>query len=165
MFSLMDHNNGHEVSGAMQSNLDPFGVCDDPRLWEALKRSHLVDTDKAESLEAPRDTGKSHAATPVTQFTLETVIEDEGNNLSVGQVSISIEVAFPYRLPAFSSFFGKSSGQEYENPCFRRGHRYMSALNYSCFRLKSLLVIQPPSTMKRIDIFKTQLNKNSKIAQ
>ncbi|KAG6381932.1 ABC transporter [Boletus reticuloceps] len=34
------------VSGTLRDNLDPFGLYDEARLWDALKRAHLVDTDE-----------------------------------------------------------------------------------------------------------------------
>ena len=30
-------------SGTLRSNLDPFGLHDDARLWDALRRSYLVE--------------------------------------------------------------------------------------------------------------------------
>ncbi|KAF8460780.1 hypothetical protein DFH94DRAFT_688557 [Russula ochroleuca] len=30
-------------SGTLRSNFDPFGLHDDARLWDALRRSHLVE--------------------------------------------------------------------------------------------------------------------------
>ena len=77
------------VSGTLRSNLDPFNLHDDATLWDALKRSHLVEPFKPDSLttggegETPSDPG---AHTHVNRFTLDTVIEDEGGNFSVGQV-------------------------------------------------------------------------------
>ena len=71
-------------SGTLRSNLDPFDQFDDAKLWDALKRSYLVDNVK------PQDTteeGEPEAAAP-SRFTLDTVIEDEGSNLSVGQRSL-----------------------------------------------------------------------------
>ena len=68
----------------MRSNLDPFDQFDDARLWDALKRSYLVENTK------PQDTteeGEPEAVVP-GRFTLDTVIENEGSNLSVGQRSL-----------------------------------------------------------------------------
>lgn len=71
----------------MRTNLDPFGLHDDARLWDALKRSYLVEQTKPHSLDMPPEDGMgSGAHTPVNRFTLDTTIEDEGANLSVGQV-------------------------------------------------------------------------------
>lgn len=60
-----------------RSNLDPFGLYDDARLWDALRRSWLVD----------RTSGTDNVA-EASRFTLDTPIEDEGANLSVGERSL-----------------------------------------------------------------------------
>ncbi|KAL7411550.1 ABC protein [Mrakia frigida] len=65
-------------SGTIRSNLDPFSVYDDIRLWDAMKRAHLVGSES----ESTDD------ASPEERFSLDTVIEEEGNNLSVGQRSL-----------------------------------------------------------------------------
>ena len=70
------------VSGTLRSNLDPFGQHDDARLWDALKRSYLVESEKA----VHEDDGPEGARTPVNRFSLDSIVEDEGNNLSIGQV-------------------------------------------------------------------------------
>ncbi|KAF8322189.1 hypothetical protein DL93DRAFT_2051237 [Clavulina sp. PMI_390] len=74
-------------SGTLRSNLDPFGIYDDVRLWDALKRSSLIDQSRGPpdgvASELP-----SGATTPVNRFTLESPVEDGGNNLSVGQRSL-----------------------------------------------------------------------------
>jgi ABC-type multidrug transport system fused ATPase/permease subunit len=64
--------------------LDPFDQFDDVKLWDALKRSYLVDNPKPQDAEEEGDQGPD---TP-KRFTLDTVIEDEGGNLSVGQRSL-----------------------------------------------------------------------------
>jgi len=71
------------LSGTLRSNLDPFDQFDDAKLWDALKRSYLVDN-------ATRDVteGGEPGAAVSGRFTLDTVIEDEGSNLSVGQRSL-----------------------------------------------------------------------------
>lgn len=70
-------------SGTLRSNLDPFNQFDDATLWDALKRSHLVDPTKQDATE-----GREPEAAVSGRFTLDTVIEDEGSNLSVGQRSL-----------------------------------------------------------------------------
>jgi ABC-type multidrug transport system fused ATPase/permease subunit len=70
-------------SGTLRSNLDPFNVADDATLWDALRRSYLVEPVKPEG---SIDEGPSGVNTPMNKFTLDSVIEDEGQNLSVGQV-------------------------------------------------------------------------------
>ncbi|KAF8969223.1 ABC transporter [Flammula alnicola] len=75
-------------SGTLRSNLDPFNMHDDATLWDALKRAYLVESTKPDSLLTAGDETPSGAHTPVNRFTLDTVIEDEGGNLSVGQRSL-----------------------------------------------------------------------------
>ena len=84
----------------MRTNLDPFNKHDDATLWDALKRAYLVEDMKPQLLAAAstvEDEMPSGAHTPVNRFSLDTVIEDEGGNLSVGQVC----VIAPTRLLAF----------------------------------------------------------------
>ena len=79
------------VSGTLRSNLDPFNLHDDATLWDALKRSYLVESTKSDSIitkEEEEATSSSGAHTPVSRFCLDTIIEDEGGNLSVGQVGL-----------------------------------------------------------------------------
>ncbi|KAL1732291.1 P-loop containing nucleoside triphosphate hydrolase protein [Schizophyllum commune] len=71
-------------SGTLRSNLDPFGQHDDARLWDALKRSYLVESEKA----VHEDDAPEGARTPVNRFSLDSIVEDEGNNLSIGQRSL-----------------------------------------------------------------------------
>jgi ABC-type multidrug transport system fused ATPase/permease subunit len=80
----------------MRTNLDPFNLHDDSRLWDALKRSHLVESPTAVAPVTVHDdaTLKSGTHTPLNKFDLETVIEDEGNNLSVGQVGYQLTRAY-----------------------------------------------------------------------
>ncbi|CAE6465597.1 unnamed protein product [Rhizoctonia solani] len=76
-------------SGTLRSNLDPFGIYDDARLWDALKRAYLVDRPTvAQEISVDGEDVPSGAQTPVNRFTLDTVIEEEGGNLSVGQRSL-----------------------------------------------------------------------------
>ncbi|GAA6021728.1 hypothetical protein JCM11491_001395 [Sporobolomyces phaffii] len=64
-------------NGTIRTNLDPFSVYDDARLWSALRRAWLVDRDRD-----PVGTSRS------SSFSLDTKIEDEGANLSVGERSL-----------------------------------------------------------------------------
>ncbi|KAJ8086006.1 hypothetical protein PM082_004825 [Marasmius tenuissimus] len=87
-------------SGTLRTNLDPFNLHDDAKLWDALKRSYLVESQapaKRASLlsqgatSTVEDELPSGAHTPrggQARFTLDTVVEDEGNNLSIGQRSL-----------------------------------------------------------------------------
>lgn len=64
-------------NGTIRSNLDPFSVYEDQRLWDALRRAWLVDRSSS---------GEKGAR--ASRFNLETKIEDEGANLSVGERSL-----------------------------------------------------------------------------
>ncbi|KAK0469912.1 ABC transporter, partial [Desarmillaria tabescens] len=70
-------------SGTLRSNLDPFNSHDDARLWDALKRSYLVESPAKAVADENGD-----VSTPINRFSLDTVIEDEGANLSIGQRSL-----------------------------------------------------------------------------
>ena len=76
----------------MRSNLDPFGQHDDARLWDALRRSYLVEETKCISPEKPKlddeELGTGATTPNAPRFTLDCTIEEEGSNLSVGQRSL-----------------------------------------------------------------------------
>jgi len=89
-------------SGTIRTNLDPFSLYDDVRLWDALRRARLVadvdfadpagpDLNRSLSLD---ESEKALALTPKTRnsvqsrFTLESSVEAEGLNLSVGERSL-----------------------------------------------------------------------------
>ncbi|KAI9439887.1 ABC transporter [Lactarius indigo] len=81
-------------SGTLRSNLDPFGQHDDARLWDALRRSYLVEEAKRVSPVLSEVDGEEEqlgtgATTPnAPRFTLDSPIEEEGSNLSIGQRSL-----------------------------------------------------------------------------
>ncbi|KAH8995028.1 ABC transporter [Lactarius akahatsu] len=81
-------------SGTLRSNLDPFEQHDDARLWDALRRSYLVEEAKRISDVMPEVDGEEEqlgtgATTPnAPRFTLDSPIEEEGSNLSIGQRSL-----------------------------------------------------------------------------
>lgn len=66
-------------SGTIRSNLDPFSLYDDARLYEALHRSHLSEAFFSTKIAEQR---------PSRLFTLDAQIESEGANLSVGERSL-----------------------------------------------------------------------------
>ncbi len=78
-------------SGTIRTNLDPFGMADDQTLWDAMRRAHLIEGHGSEAGEM-EEKGGSGTVTPsqvnARAFTLDTVIEDEGSNLSVGERSL-----------------------------------------------------------------------------
>ncbi|KAI6165738.1 ABC protein [Pisolithus thermaeus] len=69
-------------SGTVRSNLDPFNQYDDAKLWDALYRSCLIDRPQSVLKE------EHDEETRTNRYTLETVIESEGANLSVGERSL-----------------------------------------------------------------------------
>lgn len=75
-----------------RSNLDPFEEHDDATLHDALKRSWLIEQDSHKYAVEGADEGDkvdSGSSTPSKpRFTLDLQIEDEGQNLSVGERSL-----------------------------------------------------------------------------
>lgn len=71
-------------SGTLRTNLDPFNEKTDLELYDALRRAHLVKTSTRTSI----DGRPSMADDSSRKFTLDTAIEEEGNNLSVGERSL-----------------------------------------------------------------------------
>ena len=83
------------VSGTLRSNLDPFGLHDDAKLWDALKRSYLVEARKSNSMDLSVEESSSEIHRSSSRFTLDTSIDDEGSNLSVGQVRATVGLCVP----------------------------------------------------------------------
>ncbi|ELU43847.1 multidrug resistance-associated ABC transporter [Rhizoctonia solani AG-1 IA] len=73
---------------------------DDARLWDALKRAHLVEPSKSNSSIEKTSGNDLYSG----RFTLDMEIQDEGSNLSVGEVR---ETATPH-LQMLSSLFQRS---------------------------------------------------------
>jgi ATP-binding cassette subfamily C (CFTR/MRP) protein 1 len=80
--------------GTVRSNLDPFGEHDDLALWSALRQADLVPTDEAQapsSPTAPSPTAGSGtelvvpAAREQSRIHLDSVVEEDGLNFSLGQ--------------------------------------------------------------------------------
>ncbi|KAK8854643.1 hypothetical protein IAR55_003382 [Kwoniella newhampshirensis] len=74
-------------SGTLRSNIDPFNTKTDAELYDTMRRAHLTQSVAPRlSEEAPA----SGQASPSTQrrFNLDTVVEEEGANLSVGERSL-----------------------------------------------------------------------------
>ena len=67
-------------AGTIRSNLDPFNQHEDARLYDALRRSYLIESAEKERVEG-QEANK-------TRFTLDTIVEAEGANLSVGERSL-----------------------------------------------------------------------------
>ena len=76
------------VSGTLRSNLDPFGQHDDAQLWDALGRSYLVEGVISGADGEKERLGVGDTTLNLTRFTLDSSIEEEGSNLSIGQRSL-----------------------------------------------------------------------------
>ncbi|KAG8946658.1 hypothetical protein FRC04_011552 [Tulasnella sp. 424] len=74
-------------SGTVRSNLDPFSHYDDAKLYDALRRSHLGAALPSNN-DATEGEGVSERPLPVSKFNLDTPVEAEGANLSVGERSL-----------------------------------------------------------------------------
>lgn len=68
--------------GTVRTNLDPFGQHTDLELWTSLRRVRLVDDVKTEDV---KDGGVDEKDSSNGRITLETVIEADGTNFSLGQ--------------------------------------------------------------------------------
>jgi len=75
-------------SGTLRTNLDPFGLRDDATLNDALRRSYLIDSSRLSDLSTSASSEGSGAQTPIQRFSLDTLIDAEGSNLSQGQKSL-----------------------------------------------------------------------------
>lgn len=81
------------VSGTLRSNLDPFGMYDDAKLWDALRRSYLVDQIPAKV--EPDFSGQvqdtdvdTTTAGRGARLDLDSKVDEEGANFSIGQRSL-----------------------------------------------------------------------------
>lgn len=78
----------------------------------------MENTSKRDSLSLPEDDVPSGAHTPMNRFTLDSVVEDEGGNLSIGQVGMtpSKSLTHMFILPiAVLGFPGSSLGKRCES--------------------------------------------------
>ncbi|KAG1887345.1 ABC protein [Suillus subluteus] len=74
-------------SGTIRSNLDPFSQHGDAELWDALHRSCLLDSSTTSKRTSSRHgVGSEQAST--SRYNLDSTIESEGANLSVGERSL-----------------------------------------------------------------------------
>ena len=73
-------------TGTIRSNLDPFNKYDDAKLWDALRRACLSDLVSSNG-QSP-ESSTSRMASNMNRYTLDTVIESEGANLSIGERSL-----------------------------------------------------------------------------
>lgn len=64
--------------GTIRSNIDPFNTASDGELWDALRRSWLIDSAEAEH-------AKEGGSLTTSKFTLDSSVDDDGTNFSLGQ--------------------------------------------------------------------------------
>ena len=69
-------------SGTLRTNIDPFSTKSDHELYDALRRAHLVSSSRKSGEESKNEDSTSR------NFTLDTIVEEEGGNLSVGERSL-----------------------------------------------------------------------------
>ncbi|UZJ54396.1 hypothetical protein CBS101457_003716 [Exobasidium rhododendri] len=69
-------------SGTIRSNLDPFGVCEDAQLWDALERCQLAN--KGSQIPSPVN-GTPFSNTTAVVSSLDMPVEQGGKNFSAGQ--------------------------------------------------------------------------------
>ncbi|KAG1750098.1 ABC protein, partial [Suillus lakei] len=74
-------------SGTIRSNLDPFSQHGDAELWDALHRSCLLDSSTTSKQSSSSD-GVGIEQAPTSRHNLDSTIESEGANLSVGERSL-----------------------------------------------------------------------------
>lgn len=68
--------------GTVRSNIDPFGTATDVDLWNALRRSWLLDSNEFKAVNA-KDGNTSDTSS--IKFHLDEVVNDEGVNFSLGE--------------------------------------------------------------------------------
>jgi ABC-type multidrug transport system fused ATPase/permease subunit len=68
-------------AGSIRKNLDPFGENDDDKLWDALRRSHLIDLEELAEVKSQVKLSE----TTIHKFHLDQIVEDEGANFSLGE--------------------------------------------------------------------------------
>ncbi|KAG2043713.1 ABC protein [Suillus americanus] len=74
-------------SGTMRSNMDPFSQHSDAELWDALQRSCLLDSSITSKQPSSIDGVRTEKAS-TCRHGLDSIIESEGANLSVGERSL-----------------------------------------------------------------------------
>jgi hypothetical protein len=102
-------------SGTIRSNLDPFGVHGDSTLYGALRAACLVDRADAEE--------ETIVSSDTREITLDTTVEEEGLNLSLGQVRLFVAMRLTLISPrsnpvAMSRRVGSCLGQGLSNRRF-----------------------------------------------
>ena len=84
---ISEHSKPLLFSGTVRSNLDPFSLYDDARLWDALRRSYLL-PDPASQQSSMTDVLSDDITLASSRFDLDSPVESDGANLSVGERSL-----------------------------------------------------------------------------
>ncbi|KAH8700278.1 putative ABC multidrug transporter [Talaromyces proteolyticus] len=73
--------------GTVRSNLDPFNEHSDLKLWDALRKSHLIGEEPAgeKELEAAGGDTTENSGQSGSRIQLDSVVDEEGLNFSLGQ--------------------------------------------------------------------------------
>ncbi|EEH04039.1 ABC protein [Histoplasma capsulatum G186AR] len=71
--------------GTIRSNLDPFNEHTDLKLWSALRKADLVGQDTPSDSSTDQINSSPTARQPQQRINLDTVVEEEGLNFSLGQ--------------------------------------------------------------------------------
>ncbi|PGH03930.1 hypothetical protein GX51_03766 [Blastomyces parvus] len=71
--------------GTIRSNLDPFNEHSDLELWSALRKADLVSQETPSDSPADQTSSSPTARQPQQRITLDTAVEEEGLNFSLGQ--------------------------------------------------------------------------------
>ncbi|ODQ79186.1 hypothetical protein BABINDRAFT_162228 [Babjeviella inositovora NRRL Y-12698] len=73
--------------GTIRQNLDPFSECEDWQLWDALKRSWLVEARAETKLHAGEKREEHSHDSPASdhKFHLDQTVSDDGSNFSLGE--------------------------------------------------------------------------------
>lgn len=79
--------NAKSLPGTIRSNLDPFSQHGDAELWDALHRSCLLDSNTTSKQSSSSNEVRSEQAS-TGRYDLDSTIESEGANLSVGERSL-----------------------------------------------------------------------------
>ncbi|EGW32761.1 uncharacterized protein SPAPADRAFT_54783 [Spathaspora passalidarum NRRL Y-27907] len=71
--------------GTIRKNLDPFNQSSDDKLWDALRRTGLIEEGRLEQVKLTNKPSDGSSETNLHKFHLDQSVEDEGTNFSLGE--------------------------------------------------------------------------------
>ncbi|ODV82409.1 uncharacterized protein CANTADRAFT_19963 [Suhomyces tanzawaensis NRRL Y-17324] len=71
--------------GSIRKNLDPFNERSDDKLWDALRRTGLIDSTRLEAVKKQVKTDDTDDESAMHKFHLDQSVEDDGSNFSLGE--------------------------------------------------------------------------------